>query len=103
MIMITMIIVMIFIKGAISNEVVVSERLFTVRCELASQIGSLCTYQQPSRGLDPGDIRANSAGFADFCCHFLVWDRGIGPLLHFRGKIYTVWERPAGVVTSPPS
>ena len=50
----------------------------------------LCTYQQPSRGLDPGDIQANSVGFADFCCHFLVWDRGIGPLLHFRGKIYSL-------------
>ena len=61
----------------------------------------LCTYQRPSRGGDPGDIRGNSAGFADFCRQFLAQDRGIGPLLHYRGKIHG--ERPAGFVTSPPS
>ena len=49
----------------------------------------------------PGDIRGNSAGFADFCRQFLAQDRGIGPLLHYRGKIHG--ERPAGFVTSPPS
>ena len=63
--------------------------------------GLLCTYQRPSRGGDPGDIRGNSAGFADFCRQFLAQDRGIGPRLHYRGKIHG--ERPAGFVTSPPS
>ena len=46
-------------------------------------------------GLDPGDIGGNSAGFADFCCQFLARDGGIGPLLHFRGKVHG--ERPAGL------
>ena len=55
--------------------------------------------QRPPRGVDPGDIRGNSAGFADFCCRFLARDGGIGPLLHFRDKIQG--ERPAGFVTSP--
>ena len=48
---------------------------------------------------DPGDIRGNSAGFAGFCRQCLARDGGIGPLLHFRGKIHG--ERPAGFVTSP--
>ena len=61
----------------------------------------LCTYQRPTRGVDPGDIRENSAGLADFCRRFLVQNEGIGSLLHFRGKIQG--ERPAGFVTSPPS
>ena len=52
-------------------------------------------------GGDPGDIRGNSAGFADFCRQFLAQDRGVGPLLHYRGKIHG--ERPAGFVTSLPS
>ena len=52
-------------------------------------------------GGDPGDIRGNSAGFAGFCRQCLAHDGGIGPLLHFRGKIHG--ERPAGFVTSPPS
>ena len=51
--------------------------------------------------VDPGDIRGNRAGFADFCCQFLAWDGGIGPLVHFRDKIHG--ERPTGFVTSPPS
>ena len=50
-------------------------------------------------GVDPGDILGNSAEFADFCRQFLARDGGIGPLLHFRGKIHG--ERPAGFVTSP--
>ena len=53
------------------------------------------------RGADPGDIRGNNAGFADFCCQFLAREGGIGPLLHSRGKIQG--ERPAGFVTLPPS
>ena len=61
----------------------------------------LCTYQRPSRGVDPGDIQENSAGFADFCRQFLARDGGIGLLLHFRGKIHR--ERPVGFVTSPSS
>ena len=61
----------------------------------------LCTYQRPSRGVDPGDIWGNSVGFADFWHQFLARDGGIGPLLHFRGKIHG--ERPTGFVTSPPS
>ena len=32
---------------------------------------------------------------------FLARDGGIGPLLHFRGKIHG--ERPTGFVASPPS
>ena len=52
-------------------------------------------------GSDPGDIQGNSAGFADFCRQFLTPDRGIGPLMHFRGKIHG--ERPAGFVTLLPS
>ena len=52
-------------------------------------------------GVDPGDIRGNRAGFADFCSQCLARDGGIGPLLHFQGKIHG--ERPAGFVTSPPS
>ena len=36
----------------------------------------LCTYQRPSRGVDPGDIRGKSAGFADFCRQFLALDGG---------------------------
>ena len=47
----------------------------------------ICTYQRPSQGVDSGDIRVNSAGFADFCRQFLARDVAIGPLLHFRGKI----------------
>ena len=46
-------------------------------------------------GADPGDIRGNSAGFADFCRQFLFLDGGIGPLLHFRGEIHG--ERPPGI------
>ena len=61
----------------------------------------ICTYQRPSQGVDSGDIRGNSAGFADFCRQFLARDVAIGPLLHFRGKIHG--ERPVGFVTSPPS
>ena len=57
--------------------------------------------QRPPRGVDPGDIRGNSAGFADFCGQFLARYGVIGPLLHFRGKIHV--ERPTGFVTSPPS
>ena len=38
-------------------------------------------------GVDPGGIRGNSAGFADFCRRFLARKGGIGSLLHFRGKI----------------
>ena len=49
----------------------------------------------------PGDVRGNSAGFADFRRQFLARNGGIGPLLHFRGKIHG--ERPAGFVASPPS
>ena len=49
--------------------------------------GMLCTYQQPSQGVDPRDIQGNSAGLADICRQFLAQDGGIGPLLHFRGKI----------------
>ena len=41
------------------------------------------------------------AGFANFWRPFLARDGGIGPLLHFRGKIHG--QRPAGFVTSPPS
>ena len=52
-------------------------------------------------GVDRGDIQGNSAGFAEICHQFLAWDKGIGPLLHFGGKIHG--ERPAGFVTSPPS
>ena len=52
-------------------------------------------------GVDPGDIRGNSAGFADFCRQFLALDGDIGPPLHFRGEIHV--ERPEGFVTSPPS
>ena len=52
-------------------------------------------------GGDPGDIRENNAGFADFCRQFLARDEGFGPLLHFRGMIHG--ERPTGFVTSPPS
>ena len=47
----------------------------------------ICTYQRPSQGVIFGDIRGNSAGFADFCRQFLARDVAIGPLLHFRGKI----------------
>ena len=61
----------------------------------------LCTYQRPSRGVDPRDIRGKGAGFADFCRQFLALDGGIGPLLHFRGEVHG--ERPAEFVTSPPS
>ena len=61
----------------------------------------LYTYRRPSRGVDPGDIRGNSAGFANFWRPFLARDEGSGPLLHFRGKIHG--QRPAGFVTSPPS
>ena len=49
--------------------------------EEAKTFGQLCTYQRPSRVVDPGDIRGNSAGFADFCSQFLVRDGGIGLLL----------------------
>ena len=52
-------------------------------------------------GVDPGDTRGNSAGFPDFCRQCLARNGGIGPLLHFRGKIHG--ERPAGFVTSPSS
>ena len=39
-------------------------------------------------GCTPGtSIRGHIAGFVDFCCQFLARDGGIGPLLHFRGKI----------------
>ena len=37
----------------------------------------LCSYQWPSRGVDPGDIRGNSAGFANFVANF--WP-GMGAL-----------------------
>ena len=53
--------------------------------EIIIQI-SLCTHQQSSRGVDPGDIRGNSAGFACVCSQFLVRDGSSGPLLHPRGK-----------------
>lgn len=62
---------------------------------------ALCTYQRPSRGVDPGDIRGNSAGFADFCRQVLARDGDIGPHLHFWGMIHR--DRPSGFVTSPPS
>ena len=52
-------------------------------------------------GVDPGDIREVSAGFADFCRQFLAQDGGIGLFLHFQGKVQG--ERPAGFVTPPPS
>ena len=72
------------------------------KCRQAA-LPSLCTYQRPStRGGgggreegDLGDIRGNSAGFADFFRQYLARERGIGPLLHFRGKIHG--ERPAGL------
>ena len=38
-------------------------------------------------GVDPGEIRGNSAGFADFCRRVLARDGGVGPPLHFQGKI----------------
>ena len=38
------------------------------------------------------DTRRNSTGLTDFCRQFLARDGGIGPLLHFRGKVH--WERP---------
>ena len=50
-------------------------------------------------GVDPGDIRGNSAGFSDLCRQFLARDGGIGPLLHFRCEIHG--ERPERFVTSP--
>ena len=59
----------------------------------------LMPYQRPSRGVDPGDIRGNSAEFSDRCRQFLARDGGIGMCLHFRGKMHG--ERPAGFVTSP--
>ena len=40
--------------------------LFLVGLVQLKGFGALCTYQRPSRGVDPGDIRGNSAGFADF-------------------------------------
>ena len=49
-------------------------------------------------GGDPGDIRENNAGFADFCRQFLAQDGAIGPLLLFRGKIHG--ERPARFVAT---
>ena len=52
-------------------------------------------------GVDPFDIRGNSAGFVEFCSQCLARDGGIGPLLHFRGEIHR--ETPAGFVISPPS
>ena len=45
-------------------------------------------------GVDPVDIQGISAGFAECCRQCLAQDGGIGPLLHFRGKIHG--ERPAG-------
>ena len=53
------------------------------------------------QGGDSGDMRGNSAGFADFRRQCLARDGGIGPLLHFRGEIHV--ERPPGFVTSPPT
>ena len=53
------------------------------------------------QGGDPGDMRGNSAGFADFCRQCLARDGGIGLLLHFRGEIHG--KRPVRFVTSPPS
>ena len=52
-------------------------------------------------GVDPWDIRGNSAGFVEFCSQCLARDGSIGPLLHFRGEIHG--ERPARFVTSRPS
>ena len=51
--------------------------------------------------VDPRGIWENSKGFADFVGNFLPGMGGIGPLLHFRGKIHR--ERPVGFVASPPS
>ena len=35
-----------------------------------------CTYQRPSRGVEPGEIRGHSAGYADFCRQFFCLGRG---------------------------
>lgn len=70
--------------------------LFLVGLVQLKGFGALCTYQQTSQGVDPGDIRGNSAGFADFYRLFLAQDRGIG-LLFFallkqdtRGKTHRI-------------
>ena len=69
--------------------------------QVTSVVNALISGHPGGGGGDPGDIRRNSAGFADFCRQFLAQDRGIGPLLHYRVKIHG--ERPAGFVTSLPS
>ena len=69
---------------------ITSRALKTPPQEAPREANSICTYQRPSRGVDPGDIRGNSAGFADYCRQVLA---------RFRGKIHG--ERPAGFATSP--
>ena len=50
----------------------------------------LCTYQRPSQGIDPGTYGGITTGLTDFYRQFLARDGGIGPLLHFRGKVHGI-------------
>ena len=83
------------------NVVGMKTEKFQLKVKCLKKAASYALISAFPGGVDPRDIRGNSAGFADFCCQFLARDGGIGPLLHPRGKMQG--ERPRGFVTLPPS